>query len=197
VGARSVTAPPSVAQLGPRRGQISRCYNGPCSCLRSSMGRTAFAVSGERGTNGGAAPEAGRATKMKNITRASYVILAAIGAACSSASGPTSSTSSASKASACSIPPGANTDGDGSTGCRAQPDEQNCTVTNGASVFQDGAVENGTKTCTSPCPAGQFYLECDGPPVGTAPSPDPSLNCTGTDGLPPSYEADYCCPCGP
>lgn len=127
---------------------------------------------------------------MKNITRAASVILAAIGAACCGSGAPS--------ATMCSIPTSANTYGDGSTGCRAQPDEQNCTVTNGATVFQDGAVENGTKTCTSACPSGQFYLACDGPlgTVGTAPSPDPSLRCKGTDGLPPSYESDYCCPCG-
>jgi hypothetical protein len=125
---------------------------------------------------------------MKNITRAVSVILVAIGAACCG--------SGASAAKVCSIPTSANTNGDGSTGCQAEADEQNCTVTNGATVFQDGAVENGTKTCTSLCPSGQFYLACAGP-VGTvsaAPSPDPSLKCRGAGG---PAGGGYCCECAP
>jgi hypothetical protein len=127
---------------------------------------------------------------MKNLARAVSMILVAIGAACSGSGIPPS---------ACSIPTSANTYGDGSIGCRAVPDEQDCEVTNGASVFEDGAVENGTKTCTSACPSGQFYLACDGPlgTVGSAPSPDSSLHCTAGGGPTASYESDYCCPCGP
>jgi hypothetical protein len=112
------------------------------------------------------------------------MILAIAGAACSGSGAST----------VCSIPASANTYGDGSTGCHAEPDEQNCTVTNGASIFQDGAVENGTKTCTSSCPPGQFYLACAGPPgsVGPAPSPDPSLNCRVAGG---PTGGGYCCEC--
>jgi hypothetical protein len=114
------------------------------------------------------------------------IILAAIGAACSG--------SGASMSTVCAIPTSAY--GYGSTCCRVEPAEQNCEVTNGATVFQDWAVENGTKTCTSSCPAGQFYLACDGPlgTVGPAPSPDPSLNCKGAGG---PAGGGYCCACAP
>ena len=133
---------------------------------------------------------------MKNIALAVAMILGVIGAACSSASQHTGSTSSASTVLACSIPAGADTYGDGSVGCRAQPAEQDCTVTNGASIMADGAVENGTATCTSACPPHQFYLACVGPlGIGPAPSPDPSLNCTGTNGFTSSNENDFCCAC--
>jgi hypothetical protein len=131
---------------------------------------------------------------MKNIALAvSMMILGA----CSSSPQDTGSTSSASTV-LCSIPAGANTYGDGSVGCSAQPAEQDCTVTSGSTVFQDGAVENGTATCTSACPPHQFYLACIGPlGIGPAPSPDPSLNCTGTNGFTSSNESDFCCTCAP
>jgi hypothetical protein len=115
--------------------------------------------------------------EVRNVALVVVVIFLANVAACS---GP-----SASPAPACTVPTAANTYSDGSnTGCGPSP-AQNCTV------------DNGVETCTSLCSANQFYLACDGPlgTVGTAPSPDPSLNCTNSGGPTASYERDYCCAC--
>lgn len=98
----------------------------------------------------------------------------------------------------CLIPTGLGSYDDGSnSGCRPMPAMQDCTFTSGAYFAADGAVENGTVTCTTSCPPRQYYLACDGPlgTVGTAPSPDPFLYCTSIGGPTASNEQDYCCEC--
>ena len=72
-------------------------------------------------------------------------------------------------------------------------------VSNGATIDADGAVENGTKTCTPQCDSGQYELICQsrGPEL-QAPSPDDSLGCTGTKITSPGPGPNvglYCCPC--
>jgi hypothetical protein len=114
---------------------------------------------------------------MRNVPLVVVVIFVAIVAGCSGPRAP--------PAPACTIPTSADSYGDGSnTGCSPSA-AQNCTV------------DNGVETCTSLCSPSQFYLACDGPlgTVGTAPSPDPSLNCTNVGGPTASYEEDYCCAC--
>jgi hypothetical protein len=98
----------------------------------------------------------------------------------------------------CLIPTGLGSYDDGSnSGCRPMPAMQDCTFSSGAYFADDGAVENGTATCTTSCPPRQYYLACDGPlgTVGTAPSPDPFLYCMSIGGPTASNEQDYCCEC--
>ena len=47
----------------------------------------------------------------------------------------------------------------------------------------------------STCPANQYDLLCAGPPetTGTAPVPDPALNCVNAGGPQASNSAEYCC----
>jgi hypothetical protein len=134
--------------------------------------------------------------KMKFPTHWAVLFLVCGGCSASPTSEKTGSATAASTVISCSMPAGANTY-DGSAGCQAQPATQDCTVTSGASVSLDGAVTNGTATCTSACPPHQFYLACTGPlgTVGTAPAPDPSLSCTNAGGPSGSNERDYCCAC--
>jgi hypothetical protein len=138
---------------------------------------------------------------MKPVSVVVHLILVAVGVGCSGSTAPqhTGSVSSASTVVACTIPASVAVSGDGSTGCYAQPVEQNCTVTGGATVNSDGTVTNGTATCTSACAPHRYYLACDGPlgTVGSAPSPDPSLDCKPAGGPTASNEAAYCCTCDP
>jgi hypothetical protein len=130
-------------------------------------------------------------------SRGAFAALVLVVAGCSSSSPSTSSTSAQTSAGACTYPanakPGTSESG---MGCFAAPPGQSCQVSNGATVELDGAVENGTETCTSQCGASEYELTCNsGGIMGSIPDPDPSLNCQAIREPTPSSLLFYCCPC--
>ena len=87
-------------------------------------------------------------------------------------------------------------DGGLTPGCHVTPDAKVCEVSNGATVSPSG-VSNGTETCKSVCPKGQYPVTClSGNVMGPIPDLPSGLSCQ-VSGLPTAGDdLTYCCPCG-
>jgi len=97
-----------------------------------------------------------------------------------------------SEAGACAYPSGVVVSSASGAGCFGGPAGQICEVSNGAVVNgEDGAVTNGTESCSSLCKPGEFEMTCS----DTSMSPALSLGCTVIAIPTPSCCVYYCCPC--